>query len=75
MDCWRGGIRHDESGAALFVQRGVEMLDPEVVAIVGARDAEGVARISGEAFLVDLADIEGRIYPPFGTICGMASRE
>jgi hypothetical protein len=36
------------------------MLDPEVVAIVGARDAEGVARISGEALLVDLADIEGR---------------
>jgi hypothetical protein len=37
------------------------MLDPEIVAIVGARDAEGVARISGKALLVDLADIEGRI--------------
>lgn len=51
-----GGVRHDESGAALFVQRGVEMLDPEVIAIVGARDAEGVARISGKALLVDLID-------------------
>lgn len=56
-----GGVCHDESGAALFVQRGVEMLNPEVIAIVGARDAEGVARISGEALLVDLADIERRI--------------
>lgn len=49
-----GGIRHDESGAPLFVQRGVKMLDPEVVAIVGAR-------VSGEALLVDFADIEGRV--------------
>ncbi len=56
-----GGVGHDESGASRPVQRGVEMLDPEVVAIVGARDAEGIARISGEALLVDLADIEGRV--------------
>ena len=60
-----GGVRHDESGTAFGIQRGVEELDPEVVCIVGAREAEGVAASGadgvGEAFLVDGVDVEGRI--------------
>lgn len=60
-----GGIRHDESGAAFGIQRGVEELDPEVVRIVGAGEAEGVAASGtdgvGEAFLVDGVDVEGRV--------------
>ncbi len=39
----------------------MEVLDPEVVPVVRARDAEGVARIAGEPFLIDLADIERRV--------------
>ena len=35
-----GGVGHDEPGAALVVQRGVEELNPEVVGVVGARQAE-----------------------------------
>lgn len=54
-----GGVRHDESGAALFVQRGVEMLYPDGVAIVGARNAQGGARIFDEALLTDLFECAG----------------
>ena len=40
-----GGVRHDEAGAAFFVQRGVEKLNPEIVRVVGARQAEGITAI------------------------------
>ena len=60
-----GGVGHDEAGAAFRIQRGVEELNPEVVRVVGARQAEGVAvaraDLGGEAFLVHGIDVERRI--------------
>lgn len=60
-----GGVRHNETGTACVIQRGIEILNPEVVRIVRARQAEGVtatgADLGAEAFLVHLADVEGRI--------------
>ena len=60
-----GGVRHDKSGAPFGIQRGVEELDPEVVRIVCAGEAEGVAASGadgvGEAFLVDGVDVKGRV--------------
>ena len=35
-----GGVGHDEAGSALFIERGVEELNPEVIGVVGARQAE-----------------------------------
>ena len=47
------------------VQRGVEELDPEVVGVVGARQAEGEAAAGAdhvlEPLLVHRVDVEGRI--------------
>ena len=60
-----GGVGHDESGAARFIQRGVEELNPEVVGVVGARQAEGeaAARADGvlQPLLVHGVDVERRI--------------
>ena len=60
-----GGVGHDEAGAALFVQRGVEELNPEVVGVVGARQAEGKAAARAdrvlEPLLVHGVDVERRI--------------
>ena len=35
-----GGVRHDKSGAAFFIQRGVKELNPEIVRVVRARQSE-----------------------------------
>jgi hypothetical protein len=60
-----GGVGHDEAGPSFLIQRGVEELNPEVVRVVGARQAEAVAAhgadFGGEAFLVHGIDVEGRI--------------
>ena len=37
----RGGVRHDEAGAARVVERGVEVLNPEVVRVVGRGRPKG----------------------------------
>ena len=39
-----GGIGHDESGAAFFIQCGIEKLNPEIVGVVGARKPKGKRR-------------------------------
>ena len=60
-----GGVGHDEAGAALGVQRRVEELNPEVVGVVGARQAEGEAAARAdhvlEPLLVHRVDVERRI--------------
>ena len=59
--------RHDEAGAALFVQVAIEVADPEVVAVgdlvllVHAGQAEGQARVVFDLVGVDLVHVEGRI--------------
>jgi hypothetical protein len=45
-----GGVGHDETGAAFFVKCRVEELNPEIIRIVGPREAERIA-----------ADVEGWI--------------
>ena len=56
---------HDEAGAALFIQRGVEELNPEVIGVVGARQAEGEAATRSDhvfqPFLVHGVDVERRV--------------
>ena len=51
--------------ATLAVQRRVEKLNPQVVGVVGARQAEGEAATGAdhvlESFLVHRIDVEGRI--------------
>ena len=60
-----GGVGHDEAGAALVVQRGVEELNPEVIGVVGARQAEGEAAAGADHVLQPLlvhgVDVERRI--------------
>ena len=60
-----GGVGHDEAGAAFFVKRGVEKLNPEIVSVVGARQAEGIAAVLAygvfEPVFVDGVDVERRI--------------
>lgn len=38
-----GGVRDGKSGAAFFIQRGIEKLNPEIIGVVGARQAKGEA--------------------------------
>src|SRR3546814_11667440 len=72
--CWRMscsglrvrcGVGHHEAGAALGIERGVEQLDPQVVGVVAARQAEreaaALAHHDLEPFLVQLVDVERRI--------------
>ena len=63
--CIGGGVGHNEAGAALGVERGIEELYPEIVSVVGARQAErkAAARSNGvlDPFLVDGVDVEGRV--------------
>ena len=60
-----GGVGHDESGPPVGVQRGVEELNPEIVGVVGARQAKGVAAACADGvlqpFLVHGVDVERRI--------------
>ncbi len=55
------GVGHDEPGPAAVGEGSVELLDPEVVAVVGAGHAEGEAGLAGEFVLFDAVDIEGRV--------------
>ena len=60
-----GGVGHDEAGPALFIERGVEQLNPEVIGVVGARQAEGEAASRSDhvfqSFLVHGVDVERRV--------------
>jgi hypothetical protein len=56
-----GGVRHHKSGAALLIQRAVEQLHPQVIRVVGGRDAQRVARIAFELVVVHTIHVEGRI--------------
>ncbi len=59
-----GGIGHDEAGAARLVQSRPEHLDPEVIGVVGLRQAEGEAVLAladRVLLLVDAVDVERRI--------------
>jgi hypothetical protein len=60
-----GGIGHDETGAAFFVERRVEELDPEIIAVVRARQAEGIAAVLAdrvfEAIFIDGVNVKRRI--------------
>ena len=56
---------HDEAGAALFIERGMEELNPEVIGVVGARQAEGEAATRPDhvfqPLLVHGVDVERRV--------------
>ena len=56
-----GGVGHDEPGAAGVSEGAVEELNPEVVGVVGAGQAEGKARVVLEPVLVHPVHVEGRI--------------
>ena len=60
-----GRVGHDEAGAAFVVQRRVEELNPEIVRVVGPREAEGIATILAdrifETVFVDCVHVERRI--------------
>ena len=55
------GVGHDEAGPALGVERRVELLDPQVVRVVGLGHAEGEPLVAGELVLLDLVDVERRV--------------
>jgi hypothetical protein len=61
----RRRVGHDEAGVTVAVQGRVEELNPQVVGLVGARQAEGEAAAGAhhvlEPLLVDRVDVEGRI--------------
>ena len=54
-------VRHDEPGASVLGEGRVEGLNPEVVAVVGVRDAEREALVPSELVLVDTVDVERRV--------------
>ena len=56
-----GRVRHHEAGAASLAQRTVENLNPQIVAVVVAGQAERKARVFSQPLLVDLIDVEGRV--------------
>ena len=56
-----GRVGHDESGSAAVVERRVELLDPQVVGVVGLGEAEREPLVAGELVLVDLVDVERRV--------------
>ena len=60
-----GGIGHDKAGAAFRIQRGIEKLNPQIIRVVGARQAErkAAARADGifQPLLVHGIDVERRI--------------
>ena len=59
-----GGVGHDETGAAFFVERGIEKLNPEIVALSvrgDRRDSGGSCRRIFEPILIDGVDVERRI--------------
>ena len=64
MHCSRS-VCHDESGSALFIECGVEELNPEVIGVVGARQAEGEAAARSDhvlqPLLVHSVDVERRV--------------
>jgi len=59
------GVGHDKPGAAFVVQRRVEELNPEIVGVVGARQAERITAVFAdrvfEPVFIDSVYIEGRI--------------
>jgi hypothetical protein len=59
------GVCHDESGAALVTERGIEKLNPEVIPVIGARQTKrkAAARADGifQPLLVHSIDVERRI--------------
>ena len=54
-------VGHDEPGSALGRERGVELLNPQVVRIVRFRDAERKPLVASELLLANLIDVERRI--------------
>ena len=60
-----GGVSHDEAGTAFFVERRIEKLNPEIIPVVRAWQAEGIAAVLAdgvfEPILVHRVDIERRI--------------
>ena len=61
----RSGVCHDESGAAFFIQRGIKKLNPEVIGVVGARQAKRKPAICANLIFQPLfihgVDVERRI--------------
>ncbi len=51
------------------------VLDPGEVNIPRRRRAVFAARVGLQLAVPPFVDVEGQIYPPVGTICGVASRE
>lgn len=60
-----GGFGHHKPGAALFIERGAEELNPEVIGVVGARQAQGKAAARSDRVSQPLpvhgVDVEGWI--------------
>ncbi len=60
MHCSRS-VCHDESGSALFIECGVEELNPEVIGVVGFRQTERIAPVVLQTLLVHSVDVERRV--------------
>ena len=55
------GVGHDRSGAAFGRESGLELLDPDEVAVVGLVQTEGETLVACELLILDLVDVERRI--------------